>query len=122
MKKILTLALASLLLIPAAGAQQKINKKNLVIKEWNTDPKGGNKTLDHVTTYSADGKKTEEIEYNSDGKVSRELVYDGHNRLQTYKTFEYNEFLRKKVQYTYNAKGKLLSVKHFEYLAQDAGE
>ena len=44
MKKILILALASLLLIPAAGAQQaqkKINKKNLVIKEWNSDPKGG---------------------------------------------------------------------------------
>lgn len=60
MKKILILALASLLLIPAAGAQEAqkiINKKNLVIKEWNTDPKGGNKVLDHVTTYSPEGKK-----------------------------------------------------------------
>lgn len=138
MKKILILALASLLLIPAAGAQQAqkiINKKNLVIKEWNSDPKGGNKVLDHVTTYSPEGKKIEEIEYNSDGqkwrkrfeygageKVSKEYVYDGKNRLQTYKTFEYNEFARKKVQYTYNAKGKLISVKHFEYIAQDAGE
>ena len=127
----------ALLLIPAAGAQdtQKINKKNLVIKEWNTDPKGGNKVLDHVTTYNADGQKIEEIEYSgskqkwrkrfeigTNGKVSRELVYDEKNRLQTYKTFEYNEFLRKKVQYTYNAKGKLLSVKHFEYIAQDAGD
>jgi len=138
MKKVLILALASLLLIPAAGAQEaqkKINKKNLVIKEWNSDPKGGNRVLDHVTTYSPEGKKIEEIEYNSDGqkwrkryeygandKVSRELVYDGHNRLQTYKTFEYNEFSRKKVQYTYNAKGKLISVKLYEYIAQDAGE
>ena len=138
MKRVLILALASLLLIPAAWAQEtqkKINKKNLVIKEWNTDPKGGNKVLDHITIYSPEGKKIEEIEYNSDGqkwrkryeygtgeKVSRELVYDGHNRLQTYKTFEYNEFSRKKVQYTYNAKGKLISVKHFEYIAQDAGE
>lgn len=126
--------MAFLLLVPAAGAQQtrKINKKNLVVKEWNTDPKGGNRRLDHVTTYSPEGKKIDETEYNSDGqkwrkryehgpdgRVSRELVYDAHNRLQTYKTFEYNEFSRKKVQYTYNAKGKLLAVKHFEYIVQD---
>ena len=139
MKRIVTMALALLLLIPVAGAQDaqkaKINKKNLVIKEWNMNPKGTGKVLDHVTTYSPDGLKIEEIEYNSDGqkwrkrfehnpsgKVSKELVYDGRNRLQTYKTFEYNEFNRKKVQYTYNAKGKLLSIKQFEYIAQDAGE
>lgn len=137
MRKIIVMALLSLLLIPAAGAQDtlavKINKKNLVIKEWNTEPKSGARALDHVTMYSPEGKKVEEIEYSSDGqkwrkryeygadgKVSRELVYDGRNRLQTYKTFEYNEFSRKKVQYTYNAKGKLLSIKHFEYIAQDA--
>lgn len=137
MKRLILIALALLLLSPAAGAQDtpKINKKNLVIKEWNMDPKGAHKVLDHVTTYDPEGKKIEEIEYNSDGqkwrkrfehgangKVSKEYVYDGRNRLQTYKTFEYNEFARKKVQYTYNAKGKLLSVKTFEYIAQDAGE
>ena len=137
MIKILILTALALLLCPAAGAQeaQKINKKNLVIKEWNTDPKGGNKVLDHTTTYNPEGKKIDEIEYGSDGqkwrkryeygtdgKVSRELVYDGHNRLQTYKKFEYNEFGRKKIQYTYNAKGKLLSIKHYEYLAQDDGQ
>ena len=138
MKRIILLAFAFLLLVPAAGAQdaqKKINKKNLVIKEWNSDPKGTHKVLDHVTTYDPEGKKIEEIEYNSDGqkwrkryehgpngKVSKELVYDGRNRLQTYKTFEYNELARKKVQYTYNAKGKLLSIKHFEYIAQDAGQ
>ena len=135
MKRLLILAAAALLLVPGAGAQeaQKINKKNLVIKEWNTDPKGGHKVLDHTTTFSPEGKKIDEVEYGSDGqkwrkryeygangKMCRELVYDEHNRLQTYKTFEWNEFSRKKVQYTYNAKGKLLSVKHYEYLAQDA--
>lgn len=133
------LALILALMLPvAAFAQssdsvQKINKKNLVIKEWNTDPKGNSKTLDHVTTYSPEGRKLEEIEYNSDGqkwrkryefdaagKMTKELVYDGRNRLQTYKTFEYNEFGKKKAQYTYNPKGKLLSVKHFEYIAQPA--
>ena len=137
MKRLLIVLASALLLVPAAGAQeaQKINKKNLVIKEWNTDPNGGNKVLDHMTTYSAEGKKIEEIEYGSsgqkwrkrfeygpEGKVSRELVYDERNRLQTYKKFEYNEFNRKKVQYTYNAKGKLLSIKHYEYLAQDGGD
>ena len=137
MKKILTLLALALLLVPAVGAQesQTLNKKNLVIKEWNTDPKGGNKVLDHVTTYSPEGKKIEEIEYSTsgqkwrkrfeygpDGRVSRELVYDERNRLQTYKKFEFNEFGKKKVQYTYNPKGKLLSIKHYEYLAQDGGE
>ena len=137
MKKILTVLALALLLVPAAGAQehQKMNKKNLVVKEWNTDPKGGNKVLDHVTTFSAEGKKIEEIEYSTsgqkwrkrfeygpDGRVSRELVYDERNRLQTYKKFEFNEFGKKKVQYTYNPKGKLLSIKNYEYIAQDGGE
>ena len=137
MKRLIILAAAALLFIPGAYAQEapKINKKNLVIKEWNTDPKGSSKVLDHVTTFSAEGKKIEEIEYNSDGqkwrkrfeygpdgKLSKEFVYDFRNRLQTYKTFEWNEFSRKKVQYTYSAKGKLLSIKHYEYIAQDAGK
>lgn len=137
MKQFILMAVSALLLLPAAGAQepQKINKKNLVIKEWKTNPQGGNKVLDHVTTFSAEGKKIEEIEYNSDGqkwrkrfeygpdgKLSKELVYDNRNRLQTYKTFEWNEFSRKKVQYTYSAKGKLLSIKQYEYIAQDAGK
>lgn len=137
MKKILTMMALALLLIPAAGAQEapKMNKKNLVVKEWNTDPKGGNKVLDHVTTFSAEGKKVEEIEYSTsgqkwrkrfeygpDGRVSRELVYDDRNKLQTYKKFEFNEFGKKKIQYTYNPKGKLISIKHYEYIAQDGGE
>lgn len=134
MKRLLILLASALLLVPAAGAQEaaKMNKKNLVIKEWNTDPKGNNKVLDHITTFNADGRKTEEIEYNSDGqkwrkrfeygadgKVSKELVYDHRNRLQTYKKFEFNEFGKKKIQYTYNAKGKLISIKQYEYIAQD---
>ena len=136
MKKILILALASLLLIPAAGAQQaqkKINKKNLVIKEWNRDAKSNAQVLDHVTTFNSDGKKVEEIEYNSDGqkwrkryeygpdgKMSRELVYDERNRLVNIKKFEFNEFGRKRIQTTYDAKGRLLTIKTYEYIAEDA--
>lgn len=115
------------------SAQPKINKKNLVIEEWNQGPKGTSEMLDHKTTFNADGKKLEEIEYDGDGKkkwtkryeydasgkVSRELVYDNYNRLQTYKKFEYNEFGRKKMQYTYNAKDKLIGIKKYKYIAQE---
>ena len=110
-----------------------LNKKNLVVKEWNTNAKGVVSTLDHVTTFSPDGKKLEEIEYDSagkqkwrkrfewgeNGKVSRELVYDERNRLVNYKKFEYNEFGKKKVQYTYDAKGRLVATKLFEYITAD---
>ena len=140
MKKLLTLlALAFALVVPAlaqnTAAGQKINKKNLVIKEWNTDPRSGKKVLDRVTTYNADGKKIEEIEYSSEGqkwrkrfeyapgaegKCIKESVYDERNRLNTVKKYEYNEFGRKKTQYNYNAKGKLLTVKVFEYITEDA--
>ena len=135
MKKFLFIALACLV-FPLAGfaqGQQKLDKKNLVIKEWNTDPKGAHKVLDHVTTYNPEGQKIEEIEYDStgqkwrkryerdiNGKVITEYVYDGRNKLQTYKKFEYNELQRRKVQYTYNPKGKLLSIKQYEYIAQKA--
>ena len=137
MKKILLTIAAALMALAPLGAQEqeapKINKKNLVIKEWNTDAKSKHRVLDHQTTYNADGKKVEEIEYNSSGqkwrkryeynaagKVSRELVYDEKNKLQVVKKFEYNEFGRKKSQYTYDAKGKLKTMKVFEYIAEDA--
>ena len=117
MKKYLLALIVPLLLVAfPAGAQEtkKINKKNLVIKEWNTDARTNKKVLDHITTFNPEGKKIEEIEYGSsgqkwrkrfeygaDGKVSRELVYDERNKLVNYKKFEYNEFNRKKTQYTY---------------------
>ena len=136
MKKILTLIALVFAFVATAAAQDtspKINKKNLVIKEWNTDPRSGKKVLDHVTTYDADGKKIEEIEYNSEGqkwrkryeygpegKCVKEMVYNERNRLDSVKKYEYNEFGRKKTQYNYNAKGKLLTIKVFEYLTEDA--
>ena len=137
MKKILLTIAAALMALAPLGAQEqeapKINKKNLVIKEWNTDAKSKHRVLDHQTTYNADGKKIEEIEYNSSGqkwrkryeynaagKVSRELVYDEKNKLQAVKKIEYNEFGRKKSQYTYDAKGRLKTMKVFEYIAEDA--
>ena len=136
MKRLILILAWALLLLPAAGAQEpdkQLNKKNLVIKEWNTDARTNKKVLDHITTFNPEGKKIEEIEYGSsgqkwrkrfeygaDGKVSRELVYDERNKLVNYKKFEYNEFNRKKTQYTYNPKGKLLTIKVYEYIAEDA--
>ncbi|MBR4755338.1 MAG: hypothetical protein IK076_00175 [Bacteroidales bacterium] len=115
------------------GAQKQINKKNLVIKEWNTNAKGA-RTLDHTTVFSPEGRKIEETEYDTggrqkwrkrfeygaDGKVSRELLYNENNRLVNFKKFEFNEFGRKKMQYTYDPKGRLISTKVFEYLSEDA--
>lgn len=132
MKKLLLLTFVCLLFPLAGNAQDKVlDKTNLVVKEWNSDPRGGAKVLDHVTTYNAEGQKVEEIEYDSEGqkwrkryernasgKIAVEYVYDHRNRLQTYKKFEYNEFARKKTQYTYNAKGKLIGIKQFEYIVQ----
>lgn len=109
----------------------KLNKQNLVIKEWNTNLLTNTKFLDHVTTYNPEGKKIEEIEYNTEGQKwreryeydangnkSQELLYDGNNRLVTIKKYEYNEFGNKKITYTYNAKGKLIAIKNYEYITQ----
>ena len=136
MRRIITIMALALLPAFAGYAQDetpRINKKNLVVKEWNTNGKGVAQTLDHVTTYSPEGKKVEEIEYDStgrqkwrkryewgeNGRQSRELVYDERNRLVSIKKFEYNGFGKKKVQYTYDAKGKLTGTKIFEYIVQD---
>ena len=137
MKRIITLIVLALISLLSGYAQEKttqMDKKNLVVKEWNTNAKGVAKTLDHVTPFSSEGKKIEEIEYDSagkqkwrkryewgeNGKMSRELVYDERNRLVNYKKFEYNEFGKKKAQYTYDPKGKLIGTKIFEYISQDA--
>ncbi len=136
MKRI-TIALAVFFLaafsLAAQDTDNKINKKNLVIKEWNADAKMTSRKLDHVTTYNSDGRKIEEIEYGAEGqkwrkrfeygasgKCIKEYEYDHANHLLTVKKFEYNEFGRKKIQYTYNHKGKLLTVKTFEYIISDA--
>lgn len=122
-----------LIALPGVHAQdKKINKKNLVIKEWKTDVKTNARMLDHITTFNSDGRKIEEIEYNSagqkwrkryeydtSGKQVRELVYNEHNKLVNIKKSEYNEFGRKKVTYTYSAKGKLTATKVYEYITED---
>lgn len=136
MKKIFTIATAFLMCALSLDAQEatpKLNKKNLVVKEWNTSAKG-TRTMDHLTVYSPEGNKIEETEYDAfgkqkwrkrfewgeNGKLTRELVYDEHNRLVNYKKFEFNEFGKRKMQYTYDPKGRLVSTKVYEYITEDA--
>ncbi len=135
MKKLILTILSIIAVIPLAKTQtnySKINKENLIIKEWNTDAKTGKKVLDHITTYNADRKKIEEIEYGlsgqkwrkryeygQNGKCAKESVYNERNQLVNYKTFEYNKYGRKSVQYTHDARGKIISIKKFEYILSD---
>ncbi len=118
---------------PLIEQTKKLNKKNLVIKEWNTNVQTHTKVLDHVETYNPEGKKIEEIEYGTDGSQKwrkryeynsngyklKETVYDEHNRLVTIKKFEYNEYGKKKITYTYNSKGTLIAIKNYEYLTNE---
>ena len=130
---ILALMLSAL---PAVAQTQAVNenpaKKNLIVKEWNTDARTNNKFLDRVTTYNEYGKKVEEIEYNSmgqvwrkryehdgpNGRVSKEYLYDHHNRLVNYKVYEYNE-LGRKMQTTYYPNGKVKTIKVYEYSVRE---
>ncbi|MCR5245932.1 MAG: hypothetical protein K6C31_06395 [Bacteroidales bacterium] len=135
-KGIILAACAILLMASGVSAQntatKQLNKKNLVIKEWNTASGSSKRILDHQTVYNSDGQKIEEkeftttglkwtkrFEYGANGKVAKELVYNERNKLVSIKKIEWNEFDRKKVQYTYDPKGRLVSTKTFEYLAGD---
>jgi antitoxin component YwqK of YwqJK toxin-antitoxin module len=103
-------------------------RKNLVVKEWNTDAKGKRKWMDHLTVWNENGFKLEEIEYavygqkervtfeyDELGKCVRENVYNDKNKLYRIRKYEYLENGRKKMQYNYNPDGKLYSTKIYEY-------
>ncbi|MBR5700638.1 MAG: hypothetical protein IKX37_06045 [Bacteroidales bacterium] len=132
MKRLLIFTLLFAAFLPMTAQNPNPAKKNLVVKEWNTDARGAGKRLDHITTYNADGKKLEETEYTATGQKWRkryeyngtrcikELVYDERNRLASIKKYEYDNLGRKKTQYNYDAKGKLLTIKTFEYLKSNA--
>lgn len=108
-------------------------RKDLTIKEWNTDAKSKTRWLDHLTTYDDQGRKIEEIEYASygqkerityeytdNGKIGKEIVYDDRNKPIRIRKYEYNEDGTKKKQYNYLPNGRLFSVKVFEYIFTDA--
>ena len=80
-------------------------RKNLTVKEWNTDAKSKTRWLDHVTTYDSQGRKVEEIEYatygqrqrvtfeydDTTGKVIKEVVYNDRNTAVRIRKYEWNE-------------------------------
>lgn len=131
------LLLTLLLLMPLMGAYADVSpetlakrakRKNMTLKEWNTDAASRTKWLDHLTVYDAEGRKVEEIEYavygqvwrvvteyDEQGQVSREVEYDGKNRPVRIRKYEYNDNGTKHKQYNYLPNGKLYSVKVFEY-------
>ena len=108
-------------------------RKNIVIKEWNTDASGKRVWLDRVTTYNSDGYKIEEIEYASYGQRYRntfernelnqcikESHYDSKNKLQRVIKYTYESNGVKKQQFNYLPNGKLYSTKRFEYIEVDS--
>ena len=136
------IALLSLLLIVTMGVSAQVSpetlakrekRKNLTVREWNTDAKGKSQWLDHLTVYDDQGRKIEEIEYNTYGQVERvtisynaigqvesEVVYNDRNKPVRIRKYEYNTNGTKKKQYNYLPNGKLFSVKVFEYTFSDA--
>ncbi len=129
-----------LLLLPVAAwadlspetLAKRAKRKNLTIREWNTDAAAKTRWLDHVTVYDSLGRKVEEteyatygqvqrvtVEYNAEGFVAREVVYNDKNKPVRIRKYEYNANGTKKKQYNYLPNGKLYSVKVFEYVFSD---
>ena len=138
MKKLLMLMLVAFVAFPsylsaqeldAATLAKRAGRKNLTIKEWNTDAKTKTRWLDRVTTYDAEGRKIEQIEYASygqkwretyeygeNGRVVREVEYDDRDKPKSIRKYEYNEDGTKKKQYNYAPNGRLQTIKVFEYV------
>lgn len=118
--------------LDAATMAKREGRKNLTIKEWNTDSKSKRRWLDRVTIYDAQGRKIEQIEYASygqkwretyeygeHGRISREVEYDERDKPKCIKVYEYNSDGTRKKQYKYNPDGRLETVKIFEYIISD---
>lgn len=142
MKRVLILAILFLTAFSGVvSAQSRLNeatlakreaRKNLVIKEWNTDAKSKTKWLDRITKYDDQGRKIEEIEYNQYGmawrevfeydpvvdKISKETKYNSKNKPILVRKYEYDEDGTRKKQYNYSPNGKLLTIKVFEYSSE----
>ena len=118
--------------LDAATLAKRAGRKNLTIKEWNTDSRSKKRWLDRVTTYDNQGRKREQIEYASygqkwretyeygdNGRIVREVEYDDRDKPKSVKVYEYNTDGTKKKQYKYNPNGKLETVKIFEYIISE---
>ena len=115
--------------LDAATLAKRAGRRNMTIKEWNTDAKSKTRWLDRVTTYDAEGRKIEQIEYASygqkwretyeygeNGRVVREVEYDDRDKPKAIRKYEYNDDGTKKKQYNYAPNGRLQTIKVFEYV------
>lgn len=121
--------MAQSLLTPEQLAKRE-KRKNLTVKEWNTDSKTNTRWLDRVKVYDSQGRCIEEIEYatygqkwritstydDETGKVVEEVEYNDRNRPVRIRKYEWNADGTKAKQYNYLPNGKLFSVKVFEYI------
>ena len=141
MKKYIILTFALLVSLPSLVSAQELDaatlvkragRKNLTIKEWNTDAKSKTRWLDRVTTYDSEGRKIEQIEYASygqkwretyeygeNGRIIREVEYDDRDKPKMIRKYEYNADGTKKKQYNYAPNGKLQTIKVFEYVISE---
>ena len=107
-------------------------RRNLTVKEWNTDSKEKTRWMDHVTVYDEQGRKIEETEYSNYGQkqriviqytakgfIEKEIVYNDRNKPVRIRKYEYNADGSKKKQYNYLPNGRLYTIKTFEYLYAD---
>lgn len=113
---------------PESLIDKREKHKNMTIREYNTDSKGKNRWMDHVTIYNAKGLKIEEIEYSTYGMRDRilfeydannrcvkEVVFDDRNKVARIRKYEYNADGTKKTQYNYLPNGRLYSTKQYQY-------
>ena len=106
-------------------------RKNLTVKEWNTNDKTKTRWLDRVKVYDEQGRVIEETEYATygqkwrvtyeytdsiGGKVAKEVEYNDKNKPMRIRKYEYNTNGTKAKQFNYFPNGKLESVKVFEYI------
>ena len=112
---------------------KRAKRKNLTVKEWNTDSNKKQRWLDNLKTYDEKGRKIEEIEYNQFGQIEREtceydpvsdriireVVYDDRNKVKLVRKYEYNDDATKHKQYNYLPNGKLYTIKVFEYIFEE---
>ena len=76
MKRLLMI-IAALAFVQGLAAQalspeelaKRAKRKNLTVKEWNTDSQKKTRWLDHLTVYDSKGRKIEEAEYNKFGQI-----------------------------------------------------
>lgn len=107
---------------------RRLQKKNLVIREYNTDAHGKNNWMDHLTVYNENGYKVQEIEYavygmrskvlfeyDENNRCVKEIVYDDRNKITRIRKITYNADGTRKAQYNYLPNGRLFSTKRYEY-------